>query len=93
MSTVKFKFEQGEKVMDMVTRFGGLVTARVECSDWCLRYEVTPKGLKDGIPIAPRWVDETQLKSLEKPKIKINTRTTGGPHNSPRPRSSTITGR
>lgn len=56
-----FKFGLGDLVEDMITKFKGVITARTEWFNGCVRYIVEPQGLKDGVPIDGRPFDEQQL--------------------------------
>ncbi len=79
-----FAIEQGVKVACAVTGFKGTVTARMEHDSGCLRYEVTPKAVKNKVEDA-RWIDEIHLlASVPKAKKKSPP---GGPHNAPPARS------
>lgn len=55
----------GDKVMDVITGFTGVATARIEYINGCVRYEVQPDKLKDGKPIEAIWVDSQQLKIVQ----------------------------
>jgi len=66
----------GDTVTDTITGFTGIVVGRVEYLTGCIQFEVQPKGLKDGVPINPKWIDEVRL--------GIQEASAGGPHdNSP----------
>jgi len=62
----------GDKVKDRITGLEGIAIAKVIYLNGCVRYEVKPKGLKDGKTIESEWIDEQQL--IEKSKAK-----NGGP--------------
>lgn len=78
-----FKFECKEKVKDTVTGFVGIVAARIEWMNGCVRYVVlSNKRTNEGKEIEAT-IDEQQLVSMEKPK-KGEKRDTGGPFPTPR---------
>ena len=54
----------GEKVKDSITGFEGTVTARAEYLYGCVRVEVTPAALKDGVPVESQWFDEQRTSAL-----------------------------
>lgn len=70
-------------VKDKVTGFKGLVIARSDWLNGCVRFLVQPQHLKDGRPIDGEWVDEPQLELVEdKEKEKPEPR--GGPQKDPK---------
>jgi len=66
----------GDKVKDRITGLEGIAIAKVIYLNGCVRYEVKPKGLKDGKTIESEWIDEQQL--IEKSEAK-----NGGPGSVP----------
>jgi len=63
----------GDKVKDSITDFEGVVIARIEYLNGCIRYSVQPTKLNEKGEIAETaWIDEQQL--VKKSKVK-----TGGP--------------
>ncbi len=69
-----------DMVVDTITGVTGVVVARCEYLNGCVRCDVQPKGLnKDGEPFKSHWVDEGQLEigyeSSEVPSLEA----TGGP--------------
>ena len=54
-------FKLGSKVIDLVTGFSGIVTARVEYLNGCRQYCVTPSVDKEGKKQEHDYIDETQL--------------------------------
>jgi len=73
-----FKFECKEKVKDTVTGFVGIVAARIEWMNGCIRYVVLSNKRTDEGKEIEATIDEQQLVSMEKPK-KQPKRNTGGP--------------
>lgn len=61
MGSDLFKFECGDKVKDAVTGIVGIVSARMQCLNGCIRYSV--EMLKK---VEPFWVDEIQLRMVER---------------------------
>lgn len=78
-----FKFNLGDEVEDNITAFGGVVVARIEYLNGCIRYEVQPKKLKDGKAIETAFIDETQLKIIKKTLIPKEIKRTGGSRTAP----------
>lgn len=70
----------GKEVKDKVTGFKGIAVARCEYLNGCVRIEVQPLELKDGIPQECIWIDETQLESKEK---ESKDKDSGGPGDVP----------
>lgn len=74
----------GSRVRDMVTGIEGVAVARLEYMNGCVRYEVQPRGDKDGAKIASLWVDVQQMQvevlpdTAEKEKPPV-----GGPGSTP----------
>ncbi len=48
-------------VVDVITKFSGIVVARCEYLNGCIQYEVQPEGLHEGKPLETRWFDEQRL--------------------------------
>lgn len=70
----------GDFVTDSVTGFSGVVLARVEYLNGCVRCEVQSKKLHEGKPIESCFFDEQRLNPE-------STVTTGGPPSKEAPRS------
>lgn len=62
--------EMGDRVKDTITDFKGTVVAKIIYATGCIRYEVKPRGLKDGKSIEAEWIDESTLVIVEKAKPK-----------------------
>lgn len=61
----------GSQVIDIVTRLEGIVVAKLEYLNGCIRYEVQPQGLtKDGDPKSSKWIDVQQLRVIEADGLK-----------------------
>lgn len=69
----------GTKVKDKVTGFVGIATSRIEFLNGCVQYSVKPK-MKKGENKVPEssFFDEQQLEILEKKKLDIKKKSTGG---------------
>lgn len=75
-----FKFEQGVKLKDRVTNFEGIVTARCQFLNGCVRYILQPPMDKDKKIPEEKWFDEGQLVLVDKGVTnKIKQKLTGGP--------------
>ncbi len=78
-----FKFDLGDKVKDRVTGFTGIVMARTEWFNGCVRYQLQRDKIgKDGKLPDTEPFDEQQLDLLVHSKIKPARETearTGGP--------------
>ena len=55
-----FLIENNEKVRDRRTGFLGIVTARTEWSNGCIRYSILPKGKTDKQP-EDAFIDQADL--------------------------------
>lgn len=75
-----FKFENGDEVKDSITGFKGVVVARTEWLNGCIRYVIqSRKRSKEGKPVDDT-IDEQQLSLLHPPKpVKIKKERPGGP--------------
>ena len=51
----------GTEVKDSITGLEGVAIGRSEYLYGCVNILVQPKGLKDGKPIEPVWIDEQRL--------------------------------
>ena len=87
-----FKFACGDTVKDTITKFKGIVIGRTQWLNGCIRYQIQPLELKDGVPVEHTSIDEQQLK-LEKrgkqPERHVFTMDekedlTGGPRKDPK---------
>jgi hypothetical protein len=72
--------ELGKEVTDSLTGFKGIATGRFVFMNGCIRIEVTPTTLKDGVPLEAQSFDEQRLT----PKSKAPA---GGPRSGPTPYS------
>lgn len=75
-----FKFNLKDEVKDIITGFSGVIIARIEWLNGCVRYVVqTRKRSPDG-KIIEDTIDEQQLVYLHPPKfIKEKKNKSGGP--------------
>lgn len=56
-----FKFSRGDRVSHKVTKFTGIVEARMDSINGCNRYLVQPEQLSNGKMIEAYWIDEQAL--------------------------------
>lgn len=81
----QFKYELGEHVEDIITRFKGVITGRADYLTGCLQYGVTAIKTKDEIKHS--WFDEGRIKKTKGKKIVIEKKSsrniTGGPQSTP----------
>jgi len=77
-----FKFELTSELRDTISGLKGIAAARCQYMNGCLKYEIQPKGLKDGKIQDSYWIDEEQLVLVKSnfKEIKPN----GGPQNLPK---------
>ena len=78
---IKFEFENGEEVRDVVSGFTGIVDCVSIWLNGCRRYSVQPK-MKKGDTVRPDsiWIDEESLEKISdgvKKTVKLTK--TGGP--------------
>jgi hypothetical protein len=79
------KFDFGDKVRDIVNGYQGIVTARHEYLNGCVRYHVDPgKVEKDGKSPEGATIDEGQLELVKRGVVKIPARDVGGPMPEPK---------
>ncbi len=71
----------GDKVKDRVTGMTGIVMARTDWLNGCVRMVVQPQELKDGKPVEPSSFDIEELILIEENAIsaKPEERRTNGP--------------
>jgi len=74
----------GKKVKDNVTGMIGIAVAKMTYMTGCVQYEVQPKKLKDGVPVASRWVDEENLDTIPVTKKKKSNPGGPGPSSTPK---------
>ena len=80
-----FKYENGDQVKDIVTGFKGVIIARSEWMNRCVRYAVRPREMYEGKPIEDRWFDEDQIVPQKGTKnLAPQTSPSGGPKPAPR---------
>jgi len=79
-----FKYELGQKAKDKISGFVGIIVARIEFLNGCIRYSLAPQKLKDEKPIDSEYFDEEQIiaKPLEKAKTE-KRKAPGGPYKKP----------
>jgi hypothetical protein len=78
------KFNLGDSAKDIVTGFTGICIARFEWLNGCVRYDLQPAKLKDGLPLDSKAFDEGQLVLVKRAAVVIPPRHTGGPMATPR---------
>ena len=79
---IKKDINFGDEAKDSITGFKGVVTAVVEFSNGCKRYELTSKKMGENGKVLEIYFDEQRIvvtKSKNKPKVKPR----GGPHDAP----------
>lgn len=80
-----FKFNCGDKVKCRLTGFTGIITARTEWFNGCLRYTVQPRGKKQSEYPDAKCFDEPELVlvtagAVDNPTLEIKPAVrTGGP--------------
>jgi hypothetical protein len=73
------KIKLGVKARDKVTGFEGIVGARVEYLNGCVRYELIPRVDKDGKSREPEYYDEARLEVISYEKaVSVKKSATGG---------------
>lgn len=67
---------------DSITGFEGVVYAKTEWYNGCIKFLIQPKEMKDGKPIEPEWFDAEQLIKVDEGVRSYSERVrepTGGP--------------
>lgn len=72
----------GQTAHDKISGFEGIVTARTEWLNGCVRIHIEPTKLKDGQLQKAYWFDEPQLEIQKKSKKRLSL---GGPARSVAP--------
>lgn len=78
------KFQFGDEVKEIITGFKGVVFARYSYMNGCVRYELKPRKLKDGLAQDGQVFDQEQLELVKAAAVKVRQMPTGGPHPTPR---------
>lgn len=80
MPTVNFEYELGLEVEDIISGVKGIINARSQWINGCIRYSLQPKASKTDPSKMPEgyWLDEEQIKVLNK-HVVMKKRNTGGP--------------
>lgn len=74
-----FKFNLEDKVKDSITGFEGIVTARTEFKNGCIRYGIQCQKLKDGKPLEPEHFDEEDIELVKSKPAPKKEKRPGGP--------------
>jgi hypothetical protein len=82
------QIQLGDRVKDKVTGYTGIVVARTEWLNGCVRITVQNEKLKDGQVQPDFTFDEFQLTLLKGKVVTSGGRETGGPIPSPRQHGS-----
>lgn len=78
-------FELGKVGQCTVTGFEGIITARTDWLNGCVRYGLQPPVDKDGKVPEAYWVDHDQLKYVEHSSKEVTLgKPTGGPMPNPK---------
>lgn len=76
------KFALGDTLRDHITGFEGVVIARTEWLNGCVRYDLQPPTLdKDGQPVKDVWFDEEQVALRQAAELSVPSH--GGPMPAP----------
>ena len=76
---VEFKFENGQKVKDMVSGCVGIINASSIWLNGCIQYSVQPEIKKGEMPDS-WWFDEKQIELIDEGiNKKVKPSNTGGP--------------
>ncbi len=84
-----FKFSVGDKLKDKITGFSGVVMARTEWLNGCVRYQLQPTELKAGKMQDEAVFDEGQLVLVKAAKPEPKPKR-GGPQNDSRSPTSPL---
>jgi hypothetical protein len=79
------QIEMGDLVQDLITGFSGIVTAKTEWFNGCIRYALQGPTQEGKIPES-QWVDEPQLIVIKKQAINRQQllNGNGGPQKDPK---------
>lgn len=72
-----------DKVRDTITGYTGIVIARTEWLNGCVRATIQAQELKDGKPIESQTFDVQQLEIVEQHPAAAEPKRTGGPFPEP----------
>lgn len=73
----------GDKARDSITGLTGIVVARHEYLNGCVRLSVQPSELKDGKPVDCSCFDIEQMELVEATQQPRKLVAVGGPHDEP----------
>ena len=70
----------GDKVRDRVSGLEGIVVARTNWLNGCIRFTIQPQELKDGKPVDTSWFDIEDMELVRSNVLSPKTRNiTNGP--------------
>ena len=72
MSTVNFKYENGDILKDKVTGLKGVVMVRAEYSTGCHHYGIQSEKLESGKPVDWEWLDQSRLELVKKNAVAFS---------------------
>lgn len=73
------KIKLGDKVVDEVTGYRGIVIGILNYLNGCARIGIQGKErTKDNLPVEAYWVDDVTVKIVKKQKVKTVQKETGG---------------
>lgn len=79
--------ELGDLAQDEVSGMQGVAVAEYRYLNGCVQFNLQPRKLKDGMPVASVTFDVGQLKVLKKRVCAALVSDTGGPAIAPTPRT------
>ena len=77
-------FKLGSHGRHMISGFEGVIVAKTEWMNGCVRYGIQPTHLHDGKPIEIDWFDSEEIDKVVKKATPRSKQKTGGPMPDPR---------
>jgi len=74
----------GDEVIDRLTDFKGIASARIEYLSGCVRYCVTPKVGEDGKMPDGQFIDWQTLDIIQSESLPVHAVAGGGPQQDPK---------
>lgn len=71
MNQVDFEYENGDVLKDKVSGFEGVVMVKAQYSTGCVHYGLESQNLKDGLPQAWQWLDQSRLVLVKKSVVSF----------------------
>ena len=73
MSTISFKYSNGDVLQDKVTGFTGVVMVCAAYATGCHHYGILPRDMPNGKPAEWEWIDQSRLTLVNSKVVDFST--------------------